>query len=230
MKFLWTLVKVLASVLLFGLLANYLYFAFMNSSSMASGWALGLFAAACGMCFFGYMWAWALLHSHQKTPLDAYIENVHKEEELMQQAAVNTPQKHDNVTPVLEQLVASSTKNTTTLNLAMENLNSRLDDLEEKFIRRQIDKEVPQTTDSIPEIAAESKAEAEVVSENEDNTAAPSGNYDDEFAAISDLEIMHDEPAPEEDIESKKENAILKEETYDEINLDALLEEDTNKK
>ena len=185
MKFVWALVKISAAVLIFGLLANYLYFAFMHDSSLASGWALGLLLTAVITCMLGYAWMAALQRSRQKTGLDAYIEDVHKTEELLQQSAAEAAVRKnpDEFTPVLEKLVASSAKNTTTLNLAMENLNSRLDELEEKFIRNQLEKE-RRYPDSINTSTGEKKTTSAVPDAG--------GNYDEDFADIADLEIMNE--------------------------------------
>ncbi len=208
MRFVLAWIRILAALLLFGLLANYLYFAFMNGSSVAAGWALGLLLTAFFMCIFVYIWGWNMARKVQKSPLDAYIEDVHKEEELVQQMTASAPLTNaDEVAAVLEKLVAANAKNTTTLNLAMENLNSRLDELEEKFIRRETAKEK-----SEPNFAAVEKAVSESTVAA-DEKVAPSGNFDDEFAAISDLEIM-------------QEN--LKE--YNEVDVDKLLKDmDKNK-
>ena len=213
MRFILAWIRISAALLLFGLLANYLYFAFLNGSSAAAGWALGLLLTAFFMCFFVYIWGWSMVRKAQKSPLDAYIEDVHKEEELVQQmAAPAAPLANaDEVAAVLEKLVAANAKNTTTLNLAMENLNARLDELEEKFIRRETAKEKPE-----PNFAGVKKAEAEVIV-SEDEKVAPSGNFDDEFAAISDLEIMQENP------ENK-----LKE--YDEVDMDKFLKNMDNDK
>jgi hypothetical protein len=206
MKFVWGLVKILAEALLLGLLANYLYFAFWRDSAAASGWALGMLLIAVIMCSLGYIGIWRMQRQTQKTPLDEYIEDVHKQEELIQQAAVSAvPEKPDTVTPVLEKLVASSAKNTTTLNLAMENLNSRLDELEEKFIRSQTGREVTE-----PIYVHEPQA----VDLNTPNDAAPSGNYDEEFADIDKLEIMQE---PDEKTE------------YTDIDVDTFLQNADNK-
>lgn len=213
MRFILAWIRISAALLLFGLLANYLYFAFLNGSSAAAGWALGLLLTAFFMCFFVYIWGWSMVRKAQKSPLDAYIEDVHKEEELVQQMATPTAPltNADEVAAVLEKLVAANAKNTTTLNLAMENLNARLDELEEKFIRRETTKEKPE-----PNFAGVKKAEAEAIV-SEDEKAAPSGNFDDEFAAISDLEIMQENP------ENK-----LKE--YDEVDMDKFLKDMDNNK
>ena len=212
MRFILAWIRILAALLLFGLLANYLYFAFMQDSSVASGWALGLLLTAFLLCVFFYIWGWNLARKMQKSPLDAYIEDVHKEEELVQQMTPPAPLTNaDEVAAVLEKLVAANAKNTTTLNLAMENLNSRLDELEEKFIRRETAKEKPE-----PSFAAVKKAEAEAIV-SEDEKVAPSGNFDDEFAAISDLEIMQENP------ENK-----LKE--YNEVDMDKFLKDMDNNK
>ncbi len=212
MRFVLAWIRISAALLLFGLLANYLYFAFMNGSSVAAGWALGLLLTAFFMCVFVYIWGWNMVRKAQKSPLDAYIEDVHKEEELVQQMAAPAPLANaDEVAAVLEKLVAANAKNTTTLNLAMENLNSRLDELEEKFIRRETAKEKPE-----PNFAAVEKAEPEPLI-SADEKVAPSGNFDDEFAAISDLEIMQENP---------EEN--LKE--YDEVDMDKFLKDMDNNK
>jgi len=213
MRFILAWIRISAALLLFGLLANYLYFAFLNGSSAAAGWALSLLLTAFFMCFFVYIWGWSMVRKAQKSPLDAYIEDVHKEEELVQQMATPTAPltNADEVAAVLEKLVAANAKNTTTLNLAMENLNSRLDELEEKFIRRETAKEK-----SEPSFAGVKKAEAEAIV-SEDEKAAPSGNFDDEFAAISDLEIM-------------QENSENKLKEYDEVDMDKFLKDMDNNK
>ncbi len=200
MKFVLALIKVSATLLVLGLLFNYLYFAYMTDSSSASGWALGLLMMSLIMCTAGYAWGWNMTRKSLKSPLDEYIADVHKEEELLQKAAAvaplaSEPKESDTVTPVLEKLVAANTKNTTMLNLAMENLNARLDDLEDKFIRRQTAGIVPENTATIP---------------TPDEPAAPSGYYDEEFAGISDLEIMKETPENEDE--------------YEEIDLDTLIE------
>lgn len=212
MRFVLAWIRISAALLLFGLLANYLYFAFMNGSSVAAGWALGLLLTAFFMCVFVYIWGWNMARKVQKSPLDAYIEDVHKEEELVQQMTASAPLANaDEVAAVLEKLVAANTKNTTTLNLAMENLNSRLDELEEKFIRRETAKEKPE-----PNFAAVEKAEPEPLI-SADEKVAPSGNFDDEFAAISDLEIMQENPEKN-----------LKE--YNEVDMDKFLKDMDNNK
>ena len=109
----------------------------------------------------------------------------------------------DKFTPVLEKLVASSAKNTTTLNLAMENLNSRLDDLEAKFISKQTEKVIP------PQIVEEMPvANSEYQPDLPEPEIAPSGNYDKEFADIGNLEIMQDEQ---------------KNKDYEDVDIDTLL-------
>ena len=200
MRFILAWIRILTAVLLFGLLANYLYFAFLSDSSAAAGWALTLLLTAFLMCIFWYVWGWSMTRKVQKSPLDTYIEDVHKEEEILQQAAVVPAVKADEVTPVLEKLVAANAKNTTMLNLAMENLNARLDDLEDKFIRRQTKNDAPAPEpkeDKLEKVAEQTKAK-------------PSGGYDAEFAGISDLEIMQEKP---------EENA----KEYEEVDLDELL-------
>lgn len=183
MKFIWALVKILAEVLLLALLVNYLYFAFWSDSTSASGWALGILLIAIIMCSLGCIGIWHIQRQNQKTPLDTYIEDVHKQEELLQQAAAILPaERADKLTPVLEKLVASSAKNTTTLNLAMENLNARLDELEGKFIRSR-------TEQAAEPVYVHEPQPVDLVTIND---AAPSGNYDEEFADIGDLEIMQD--------------------------------------
>ena len=211
MKFVWGLVKILAEVLLLALLANYLYFAFWYDASAAmSGWALGLLLIAVAMCCLGFIGLWHIQRQHQKTPLDNYIEDVHKEEELLQKEVVAEKPKisADKFTPVLEKLVASSAKNTTTLNLAMENLNSRLDDLEAKFISRQTENAVPhRVVDEMPTAQTEYKPDFDEP-DLDDSEVAPSGNYDEEFADIDKLEIMQDEQ---------------KNKDYEEVDIDTLL-------
>jgi hypothetical protein len=87
----------------------------------------------------------------------------------------------------------------------MENLNSRLDELEEKFIRSQTGREVAE-----PVYVHEPQA----VDLNTPNDAAPSGNYDEEFADIGKLEIMQE---PDEKTE------------YTDIDVDTFLQNADNK-
>lgn len=217
MKFVWGLVKILAEVLLLALLANYLYFAFWyGASATMSGWTLGLLLIAIAMCTLGYIGVWHIQREKQKTPLDNYIEDVHKEEELLLKKEIipEAPKMSaDKFTPVLEKLVASSAKNTTTLNLAMENLNSRLDDLEAKFISRQTEKtalhhvaeEIP--VDVVVNKPDLTKPEPDLEPEPE---IVPSGNYDEELSDIGNLEIMQD---------------AKQDEDYEEVDIDNLLSE-----
>ena len=216
MKFMMALIYALAAALLMGLLGVYFYFSVVQRQSSSpndetiANIALLLFVIAVLVFSMILVWLESLPDESSSNPLEKYINEV-KNEEIEENTS---PAEWESVLQRLNQISQSLSMTNKTLNLGLERLSTRIDEVENASLDRVINnkqiKNEPQTK-SQPEAKQEQTPEQH---------PELSKIFNDELAqTLSGLEIMQDKP-------SEPQTA---KDVIDEIDLDTLLSE-INKK
>jgi len=212
-KFMMALIYALAAALLMGLLGVYFYFSVVQRQSASpddetiANIALLLFVNAVLVFSLILVWLESLPDEAAKSPLEKYIDEVKNEK-------VEETASSADLEPVLQrlnQISQSLSMTNKTLNLGLERLSTRIDEVENASLDRIINRNNEDTTRTEPE--------QEPLQEGEQHPEL-SQIFNDELAqTLSGLEIMQDTP-------SEPQTA---KEVIDEIDLDTLLNE-INKK
>ena len=184
MKFMMALIYALAAALLMGLLAAYFYFSVLQQQSpnpadeTTANIALLLFVNAVLVFSLILIWLENMPDTPEQSALDKYISEVRDEERQIQQHT-SSPQQIEPVLQRLNQISEALSLTNKTLNLGLERLSTRIDEVENASLDRVINAD--KKTD-----IAEKYTQLSTI-------------FNDELAeTLSNLEIMHDD--------NKKEN------------------------
>ena len=216
MKFMMALIYALAAALLMGLLGVYFYFSVVQRQSSSpndetiANIALLLFVIAVLVFSMILVWLESLPDESSSNPLEKYINEV-KNEEIEENTS---PADWESVLQRLNQISQSLSMTNKTLNLGLERLSTRIDEVENASLDRVINNK-PVKDDA--QLKSHPKAAQEQTTEQHPEL---SKIFNDELAqTLSGLEIMQDKP-------SEPQTA---KDVIDEIDLDTLLSE-INKK
>lgn len=216
MKFMMALIYALAAALLMGLLGVYFYFSVVQRQSSSpndetiANIALLLFVIAVLVFSMILVWLESLPDESSSNPLEKYINEV-KNEEIEENTS---PAEWESVLQRLNQISQSLSMTNKTLNLGLERLSTRIDEVENASLDRVIN-DKPVKDDA--QLKSHPKAAQEQTTEQHPEL---SKIFNDELAqTLSGLEIMQDKP-------SEPQTA---KDVIDEIDLDTLLSE-INKK
>ena len=216
MKFMMALIYALAAALLMGLLGVYFYFSVVQRQSSSpndetiANIALLLFVIAVLVFSMILVWLESLPDESSSNPLEKYINEV-KNEEIEENTS---PAEWESVLQRLNQISQSLSMTNKTLNLGLERLSTRIDEVENASLDRVINNK-PVKDDA--QLKSHPKAAQEQTTEQHPEL---SKIFNDELAqTLSGLEIMQDKP-------SEPQTA---KDVIDEIDLDTLLSE-INKK
>ena len=184
MKFMMAMIYAMAAALLMGLLAAYFYFSVLQQQSpnpadeTTANIALLLFVNAVLVFSLILIWLENMPDTPEQSALDKYISEVRDEERQIQQHSSSSQQ----IEPVLQRLNQISqalSLTNKTLNLGLERLSTRIDEVENASLDRVIN--------------------ADKKTDSAENYPQLSTIFNDELAeTLSNLEIMQDD--------SKKEN------------------------
>lgn len=197
MKFLKALIYALAATLLMGLLVVYFYFSVLQqqasnpADSSSANLTLLLFVNAVLVFALILIWLESSNDNTPQSPLEEYIAEVKKEEKKDEQVT----EKLEPLLQRLNQISKSVSLTNKTLNLGLERLSSRIDDIENASIDRiaSIENNVGSDNETHPELK-------EI--------------FNDELAqTLSGLEIMQD---------SNKKSPLN--EKFEDVDLDTLLD------
>lgn len=216
MKFMMALIYALAAALLMGLLGVYFYFSVVQRQSSSpndetiANIALLLFVIAVLVFSMILVWLESLPDESSSNPLEKYINEV-KNEEIEENTS---PAEWESVLQRLNQISQSLSMTNKTLNLGLERLSTRIDEVENASLDRVINNKQIKNE---PQKKSQPEAKQEQTTEQHPEL---SKIFNDELAqTLSGLEIMQDKP-------SEPQTA---KDVIDEIDLDTLLSE-INKK
>ena len=216
MKFMMALIYALAAALLMGLLGVYFYFSVVQRQSSSpndetiANIALLLFVIAVLVFSMILVWLESLPDESSSNPLEKYINEV-KNEEIEENTS---PADWESVLQRLNQISQSLSMTNKTLNLGLERLSTRIDEVENASLDRVINNKQIKNE---PQTKSQPEAKQEQTTEQHPEL---SKIFNDELAqTLSGLEIMQDKP-------SEPQTA---KDVIDEIDLDTLLSE-INKK
>lgn len=216
MKFMMALIYALAAALLMGLLGVYFYFSVVQRQSSSpndetiANIALLLFVIAVLVFSMILVWLESLPDESSSNPLEKYINEV-KNEEIEENTS---PAEWESVLQRLNQISQSLSMTNKTLNLGLERLSTRIDEVENASLDRVINNKQIKNE---PQTKSQPEAKQEQTTEQHPEL---SKIFNDELAqTLSGLEIMQDKP-------SEPQTA---KDVIDEIDLDTLLSE-INKK
>ena len=216
MKFMMALIYALAAALLMGLLGVYFYFSVVQRQSSSpndetiANIALLLFVIAVLVFSMILVWLESLPDESSSNPLEKYINEV-KNEEIEENTS---PAEWESVLQRLNQISQSLSMTNKTLNLGLERLSTRIDEVENASLDRVINNKQIKNE---PQTKSQPEAKQEQTTEQHPEL---SKIFNDELAqTLSGLEIMQDKPSEPQ----TAKNVI------DEIDLDTLLSE-INKK
>ena len=216
MKFMMALIYALAAALLMGLLGVYFYFSVVQRQSSSpndetiANIALLLFVIAVLVFSMILVWLASLPAESSSNPCEKYINEV-KNEEIEENTS---PAEWESVLQRLNQISQSLSMTNKTLNLGLERLSTRIDEVENASLDRVINNKQIKNE---PQTKSQPEAKQEQTTEQHPEL---SKIFNDELAqTLSGLEIMQDKP-------SEPQTA---KDVIDEIDLDTLLSE-INKK
>lgn len=182
MKFMMALIYALAAALLMGLLATYFYFSVLQQQSpnpadeTTANIALLLFVNAVLVFSLILIWLENMPDTPEQSALDKYISEVKAEEQQLQNQS-SAPQAIEPVLQRLNQISQALSLTNKTLNLGLERLNTRIDEVENASLDRVInaDKKT-ETTEKYPELStifnddlAKTLSELEIMQDNKEN-------------------------------------------------------------
>ncbi|MBQ8481289.1 MAG: hypothetical protein IJ532_02005 [Alphaproteobacteria bacterium] len=201
MKFMMALIYALAATLIMGLLAAFFYFSVLQQQtpdaevSGSANLALLLFVNAVLVFSLILIWLENIPDTPSQSPLDKYISEVRENEKKDGYPA----ERLQPLLQKLEQISQSLSLTNKTLNLGLERLNNRIDDIENASIDKIVNMEKDDgKTEKHPELDK---------------------IFNDELAqTLSGLEIMQD-----------ANNKETTEEAFEDIDLDTLLNNKNNK-
>lgn len=206
MKFTMALIYALAAALLMGLFGAYVYFSVLEAKTgnftdtAAANVALLLFTLALATFSLALIWLESIPDETPQSPLEKYIAET-RDEEIKAKYYTEQTKPFEQKLNQISELLSQTNK---TLNLGLERLSTRIDEVENTFLDTNLNLNTSENDES-KELHTQQKL-AEI--------------FNDDLAdTLSGLEIMKDS--------KKNEN---KEPEYEEIDLDTLLNNVAEKK